>query len=591
MKTLIAVALALGCAGLWFAWDSGDVDPSSALVAAAVPVAEDPREIPAPELDAEDEPAELEPSRVGVTTAPAMEPAAPAPKPRNLRGRVVDEDGQPVAEATVYLIPTIETDGDEEESGPVRASTQSDGEGAFEFSPADWETEASERSGVLDLGVAANGYLRTVLADVMASPLEDERIVVVERGRTLTGRVVDERGLPCTDLELLVCSTNARIDHVSPSQRLLRAERNLLSGAASDYQQCRATTDQRGEVRFSGLPEGELKVLSLDPGWAIEEPQVVAPGESYVVWTAQQCLGVRLVVVERGTGQPVERASAKFSAELAMANGDVLDHGQWVGRGTGGASFLLHGDVMFGLEERTIERATFYGTVRSGEGDAVEWEAEPIDAYAAGPKVVEVRVEVDSQPGGVVASTSGEEAPEEEPPTARLSLDVRYEDSAPFEGELWVGWVTESNPTDGDSALAEQVGLGRYAVEVPVGQLKFEVWERYSSGSFPRWRGELSLYEDQEVLEFVTLPRGATAILSRPEGWSGNWSVRATWRPEGSEEWQGGLGYGTEAETLTLPVLRPAEWRFELSRESALGEEPLVRIVLLEEGDAVLVDE
>ena len=54
----------------------------------------------------------------------------------------------------------------------------------------------------------------------------------------------------------------------------------------------------------------------------------------------------------------------------------------------------------------------------------------------------------------------------------------------------------------------------------------------------------------------------------------------------------GGVGATVPPEaSLTLTVLRPAEWRFELRRDSALQRDPLVRTALVVAGDSVTVDE
>ena len=420
----------------------------------------------------------------------------------------------------------------------------------------------------------------------------EETVVVLERGRSLSGRVVDSAGRPVPDLELLVHSPYGAIDHVSPSQRRLRAERSHLAGAASGYEQCRATTNARGELEFTGLPAGDLMVLALDPGWTIETPGRVEADGTRVQWTAQRRLGVRLNVVDARTGRPVERAEATFGLELTFADGEFRDLSQWVGRGSGEVTFVLGGELLPGLEERVITKATFYGTANAPDGAPVSWRAPELSsavgssiAPGAGVTgVAEVRVEVEPR---ATASPDGLSSAREAAGKASLELDVVYEDATPFDGRLTVRWQ-QAGESDWDEA--ERLGPGRYRQEIPAGDLTIEVSDRFATGSLPAWREELSTFAGQDARLTVTLRRGASATITRPEGWSGEWFLEASFRTSSSEPWQGSWGYSTAEERITLIVLRPVEWRFALRRESMLERNPIVRTARLQEGRTVLVD-
>ena len=591
MKATMALAAALGCAGLWLLWESGDDGTGDTLAqgqSAATPVV--PAR-PESELDIGMAAIEPTPARTAVATPTSTEEAVTAVESvtRDLVGKVVDEKGKPVAEAKVYLVPSISTDQGEQESGRVLAQTMSDWQGAFRIAREDGLSGETADEPDLDLGVMANGFRRKFVPDVMNGRPSGELLVVLERGRTLSGRVVDEFGRPVADLELLAHTAYAGIAHVSPSQRRLRAQRRELADASSSYDQCRATTDGRGEVVFTGLPTGNLQVLPLQPGWTIEEPNIVRDDDSYVVWTAQKRLGVRLIVIDVRTGRPVDKAAATFRFEATFANGEVRDFGQWVGRGSGEVSFVLGAESLPGLEERTLTRAAFYGTVRSGESERVNWVAEAIEDPAGAVGVAEVRVEVDSLAGP--SATDNEAERLEVAGTTTLELDVRYEDSAPFEGQLTVSWVSRADSSRRGRNRAEAVGIGRYRTQVPAGDLTLEVADRVASGSLPPWTDDVRGYPDRVTRVFAELPRGATASISRPDGWSGEWFVHGSWRPRGGETWQGSWGYSTDESRLILTVLRPAEWRFELRRDSALERDPLVRTVFLEEGESAVVDE
>ncbi|MEM7310870.1 MAG: sigma-70 family RNA polymerase sigma factor [Planctomycetota bacterium] len=579
MKTTVAVVFALGCAGLWFGWDSGERELDEPRIVGA-PAVEPPSVRPALELEAA-EPAAVEPQsrRTPTASEARAEPPATEASPEALAGRVVDEAGDPVRGATVFLTYPGQ-DGD-----VVHALTETDWRGSFRFWPEAWAAGAGQGDAALDLGVTANGFLRRVVPDVLADDRRDDLVITLERGRALVVRVVDERDRPVGGLELLAHSAYAGIAHVSPSQRRLRARRAELAGASSSYDHCLATTDEQGEVVFQGLPDGTLQLLSLDPGWTLEGQRPVEAADSYLIWVAKRRLGVRLLVVERATGRPVERASATFAFEATFANGEVMDLEQWVGRGAGEVSFVLGPELLPGLEQRTITRAAFYGTVWSGDGEVVEWAAEPLEDAAGVVGVAEVTVEVDSATDVAEAETA------EELGVAQLTLDVSYEDSTPFDGELEVSWSSVRGPRFDGDGTPTRIGVGRYRIEVPAGDLRLVVADRYSYGSLPPWSRDVRCDPDREVRVQATLPRGGAALISRPDGWSGEWFVHASWRPRGEEEWRGSWGFSTADSSLKLTVLRPAEWRFELRRYSSLEPDPLVRTAVLEEGVTTRVDE
>lgn len=587
MKATMAVAAVLGCVGIWLAWGTEESTPELGLTAGDVEVAQRPdRGKPVDEVSIPG----VAPAGERLTLADEAD-ASEAPAESNqgtgdLWGRVVDEQGAAVAGATVYVFPALTGDREEQKLGPVVARTSSDWQGAFRIAAAEIESGAFGERG-LDLGAVANGYLRRVVPKVLDAQDEDGLVVVLEAGRVLAGRVVDLDGAPVADLELLTYSAYGGISHVSPSQMRMRAERAVLGGAG--YGQCLARTDGRGEVRFSGLPGGDLAVLSLDPGWSIVESRRVSEQDLSVVWTAQRQLGVRVVVIDASTGQPVERASGTFGLEVTFANGEEDDFSQWVGRGKGEVSMVLGPELMPGLEERVITRVVFYGTARSGDGPAVDWRAEPIEDVGGATGVAEVRVEVEPEVP-LVAAADVAQNEDESGQTATIEFDVRYGDAAPFEGELDVGWRVQGDSKSEDSARAKKAGVGRYRVEVPAGDLSLEVADRYSSGSLPPWTGDLRCIAEQKTLAYVTLPRGCSAAVTRPDGWRGEWFLRASWRPPGAEEWRGSWGYSTDEASLRLSVLRPAEWRFELRRDTALERDPIVRTVSLIEGDSAIVD-
>ncbi len=591
MKGTMVVAAALGCLGIWMVGDEEREaealrgrgapaqrevarGPSSTALAPLVAL-----EAPdAGDATGSDRTAQDVGEGPGTSDDGAERDAVPA---SDLVGTVVDEEGEPVPGAEVFLVPAA---GSALVREGNRVRTSSDWRGAFRIARSELRAASSapEDELAFDLGVSADGFRRRFVPDVLGRESGGNLVVVLERGRTLRGRVVDTDGRPVSGLQLLVCSGDAAIEHVSPSQRRLRAQRRELGDASVVYDQCIATTDGRGEVLFVGLPPGNLQVRPLDPGWTIEATRRVDEDTSYVEWTVQRRLGVRLLVVDARTGAPVERSSATFCFEATFANGDVVPFEQWVGRGDGEVSFVLDGESLPGLEKRTLTRVVFYGTVRSGEGAKVDWVADAIEDVNGAVGVAEVRVEVDPTP------PLPEEVFEELEGTTLVEVDVRYEDGVPFQGDLYVRWLSRADPSRNDGDEAELVGPGRYRLEIPAGTWTLQVADDDASGSLPPWSETVRCEPDGRAAVFATLQRGARATIPRPEGWTGEWFVQSSWRSDEGGDWQGGIVYSTASSSMTLTVLRPAEWRFEL-RRSSLAPDPVVRTVVLAEGDAAVV--
>ena len=403
-KMILGALLVLLVSSLWLVGQA--VRESQASIPAEREVADrsgDTDEAPVPWQPDDTEPREIE---AADPEAVVDEPATPfadggdgadtrgvgsATPVGELTGTVVDEDGQPIAGATVYIVPSRSARAASPQSG-VLAQTTTDAAGAFWLTPP---VEAQE-NGAFDLGAVANGYLRSLVTSREVRPRT--RLVLLP-GRSISGRVVDEQGYPVPGLEVLASTRGAVIEHVSPAQSRLRAERALLADASSTYHQCRSWTDAAGLLVLSGLPEDEtLEIRSLDPEWSIIESTRVDDDDAVSVeWVARRRLGVRLEVIDVTTGQPVELARAVFCCEVTFANGEFQDFSQWVGRGKGTVSFMLGPDLPQ-IVGRRIIKAVFYGTVGSGETE-VQWRADPIVDGNGALGIAEVRVELDPSGG------------------------------------------------------------------------------------------------------------------------------------------------------------------------------------------------
>ena len=156
----------------------------------------------------------------------------------------------------------------------------------------------------------------------------------------------------------------------------------------------------RRELRSDTLPTGNLLVLSLEAGWTIENPGVVAVDEATIEWTSKKRLGACLSVFEAGTHKPVEQAAATFGFDCTFTGGETMDMSPWVGRGNGEVTFVFDPTGWEGAEGRTIVKAVFRGTTQAEGGETVHWIAEPIEdptASPASPRCASRRLQAQNQ--------------------------------------------------------------------------------------------------------------------------------------------------------------------------------------------------
>ncbi|MEM9380731.1 MAG: sigma-70 family RNA polymerase sigma factor [Planctomycetota bacterium] len=594
----LAAAAALCGVLLWKATGTPSGEIQVAVVdRGAAPPSEGLGDAPSAPVDL----AAVEPSLGGgrmVSTTPARDPggranAAPVDPAVDalVTGSVVDATGAPVGGATVYLLPIDASSGDD--GAPVLGSVQAGASGRFRLTAGDLDGEAPADA---DLGVVANGYLRRVLPRALSRQPGGGWLIELERGGVVVGRVVDRDGAPVPDLEVIAFTRGGGIGHISPSQRRRSARRASLAVAGSSYHHCIARTDDQGRVEFRGLSSDDVELLSLDPGWSFDAPTRADVDGPFVEWTVARCLGVRIAVVDEATGRPLDRINVRVKVLLELSDGEVKDEGQWTGRGDGVASVSLDDTWIPGYGGRAIVKATFYGEVRVG-GVRAPWKAQPI-ADAEGVRgVAQANVSLDLSGTAVEMAEAPDPAREGGPerarrPLATLELDVRYDDGAAFDGGIAVDWRSEADGAgtlEGD-AMPTALGSGRFRIEVPVGDVGLRVSDRQSQGSYAPWEGVVRAETDRAGVAYVTLPRGATVRIERPDGFDGVWRTHASWRPTGEEEWRGSWTYGTGEDVLRLTALRPAEWRFRLFRSESGDDGRIVRTVVLEVGDDALVD-
>jgi len=231
-----------------------------------------------------------------------------------------------------------------------------------------------------------------------------------------------------------------------------------------------------------------------------------------------------------------------------------------------------------------MTRGVFHGTVSSG-GVETRWRAEPLENRDGIRGLAKVRVELDL---GTEEQRGSDAAPAR---SATLELFVNHDDASPLEQRLVVEW--EQRRKNGgrfvDEDRVRPLEPGRYRVEVFPGELNLRVEPNGASGSLGAWTGTVRAREGRTKKVHVTLPRGTSVVIQRPEGWEGEWSVEASWRESAIEDWSGRWVYNTAGESLRLNSIRPAEWRFRRRPGPAYSADPIETTLRLERGREGLV--
>ncbi len=512
-------------------------------------------------------------------------------------GRVVDERGRGVEGATVYLVDPLDSDLGRTSELP---RTVTDRRGQFAMTEiARWLKEHPQE---IWLRAVANGYLRSDGIPIVRGEEMADLKIVLRRGLTIQGRVLDEDGLPVEDLPLLAHSPFAGDDSISISRVAASAALRHLSPAEGwPHQQCESVTGRGGSVTFEGLDSGDYIVRSLDPGWELLPPREARGGGTGQEWTAVRRYSVRLVSAVRGQkrraldkipflDRPMLRAT--FRIKLRLQDGTAVDTGQWFGRGLGEISFALTPDLVPDVARADILSVQFYGTARL-DGEEVEWRSKVVDEETMrSGDVEEVTVKFRGKASRGRSSVESGQTEAPKPKNVPIELDVRYRGSgAPFSGPLFVDWTarTSTGSTLSGDTRGKRLSNGRYRVYVPAGKVDLTLKDANASGSLPSWAGQRTVKKSGSRVIFAELTEGAAVDLQRPTGWRQEWFVRASYRENPDEPWFGSWNYSSPTETLRLSSLKPAEWRFEV-RQSPSAAPQETRIVTLLPGDDLTVD-
>lgn len=154
----------------------------------------------------------------------------------SLRGTVIDTNGAPVAHAVVAL------------TGPTRLEFVADDLGRYHIQglTPGWYSMSAVASGFARAWFGANGPFDAVRAfPISKNTPSAEASVVLQKAGVITGRVADEQDKPLADAVVSLL----RISYVRGRRQLVP-----MPEVAS------ARTDDQGQFRLSGLPEGEVAV-------------------------------------------------------------------------------------------------------------------------------------------------------------------------------------------------------------------------------------------------------------------------------------------------------------------------------------------
>lgn len=434
-------------------------------------------------------------------------------------GRVVDEEGRAVEGAKVFAV----VEGNADRTSYGRLETQSDAKGGFRF-----EHVAADRVTVL---ARSPGYLESPPTDLVAAEggSYENLLLVLERGSTITGQVIDVAGSPAADVLVEV-----RFDRARQFARF--GSLNAARGARGE-----ARTDEQGRFHVEGLGKGPFSV-SVEREAPAGDRQLasahgVAPGTADLTLRLAPPLSVSGRVLD-AEGTPLEhfglRAALMMETEIGVMARDTLDERFAPDPGSGGAFTFsgltpglwhlyataeghatsppleveLPADATVPLEFRLERAATLRGLVLSPRGAPVA--GARVERFQSGPTWQ--------------AAASG--APS--PPNTRSAEDGSFTLRGLPPGELHVAARAEGYALGEAVRLDLEAGEEREGVELTLREGARLTGEVFGGGSLPAQGALVQLVsspdfnvlfaytDDEGRFEFDHLESGSWQVIAMP---------------------------------------------------------------------------
>jgi uncharacterized GH25 family protein len=271
------------------------------------------------------------PAAARVAGAPAAGPLlALAPRETGARvasGVVLDEGGRPVQGAAVDLVASLGSTAEALPKAGSAVAARADRQGRFrsQLHPGSW-----------DLLARAPGLVATVVRGIVVGPGRepmDLGKVVLRRGATLDGQVVDPQGKPLADCQVRIFLSGG-----------MTLARFFAAGAQEESLETRTGAD--GGFTLAGLPEGRPVTVQVSgKGYSSATlPGIQVPPEPPLRVTLSPSSRISGRIVDE-SGTPVTRAQV-----LAVAEGG--------GPGGGGAAGPLDANGGFVIENVSPGRFT-----------------------------------------------------------------------------------------------------------------------------------------------------------------------------------------------------------------------------------------
>lgn len=409
-----------------------------------------------------------------------------------IRGRALDQDGTPLAEAEIDVEPV--TLGPRRGMGRFRMQ-QPDDRRPVAFSAADGSFVASDlASGTYEVIVRRLGYARTTVPGVVVGDSPQKTVdigdVVLEPGVAVFGKVLDPSGAPIAGAEVRLGGQGAGFRRLAM----------VPATSAAD-----AVTGADGAFVISDLRRDDMVAVSVTHESYLDglAEGVRAGSPDPVSITLEPACRVEGIVVD-GAGEPVAGAQVVV-AEMRVVRGSrvVPINASSIVASADDGTFVITDAEPGALQVVAVKEGFL--------------EPEPVDV---------VLVPAEPQSGVRVVLARG----------ARVAGTVRAEDGTPLPGadieiagdRSWSRFFSGSATTDGD---------GRYLLDgVPPGKTSIEVTHR----SHPRTVRDAELGEGETTLD-ITMERGAI-VTGRVVGPGGEPVLEARVTME-----QAGAGFGASS--------------------------------------------